>query len=70
MIKERAIVIPEGTQIQVMLALMDCYKKHVLGDDSIGWDELSDKMSCALQEVMGDDGFSLWLKAVSPDEHT
>lgn len=57
-------VIPKHAQIQVMDALTSCYLKHALNDDSIGWEELCDKMSCALQEVMGDDGFCFWLDSI------
>lgn len=40
-----------------------CYRKHHLGDESIGWEELSDRMQTALCNVMGDDEFCEWLRA-------
>lgn len=58
-------VIPEHAQVQVMRALMAAYRKHAMDDDSIGWEELSTQMACALQEVFGDDGFCLWSVSVS-----
>lgn len=54
-------VIPKHAQVQVMRALTMAYRKHRLGDDSIGWEELEVLMSCALQEAMGDEGFCNWL---------
>ena len=36
------------------------YKKHHKGDDSIGWEELSDILLNALCESMGDDEFVKW----------
>jgi lipid II:glycine glycyltransferase (peptidoglycan interpeptide bridge formation enzyme) len=43
-------------------ALQAAYRKHVGNDDSIGWHELSDIMSCALPEVMGDAEFCAWVE--------
>ena len=34
-----------------------CWKKHVAGDESIGWDELSENLRETLCEVMGDEAF-------------
>ncbi len=36
------------------------YRKHVVGDDSIGWDELSGELGNALAQIMGDDEFCEW----------
>jgi len=36
------------------------YRKHHLGDESIGWEELSDKMLDVLGTVMGDEEFVNW----------
>lgn len=33
------------------------YRKHGCGDDSIGWEELTDEMMNVLCNVMGDDEF-------------
>lgn len=46
-------------------ACMLAYRKHVLGDDSIGWDELGNVLRDALCEFMGDGSFQTWLKSVS-----
>lgn len=43
-------------------AVQEAYKKHYLGWDSIGWDELSEILLNALCEAMGDDGFKQWLE--------
>ena len=37
------------------------YKKHVLNDDSIGWDELGDCLLSAICNEIGDDGYQAWL---------
>ena len=41
------------------------YRKHHLGDDSIGWDELSENLLNALCNVLGDELFNKWLKEVT-----
>ena len=41
------------------------YRKHHLGDDTIGWDYLSDTMKDTLCEVMGDERYTKWLKKVT-----
>jgi hypothetical protein len=40
------------------------YRKHVLEDDSIGWESLGDKLANALVGTMGDDGYNKWLDSV------
>ena len=47
---------------RLLEALQAAYRKHVANDDSIGWHELSDIMSCALPEVMGDAEFCAWVE--------
>ena len=37
------------------------YRKHHLGDESIGWGELSECLLDALCNAMGDDGYQEWL---------
>jgi len=37
------------------------YRKHVLNDDSIGWDELSNMLCDAICNAIGDDEFVKWL---------
>lgn len=41
------------------------YRKHCLGDDSIGWDELDKFLHNTLCEVMGDEEYQKWLEQVS-----
>lgn len=36
------------------------YRKHHLGDESIGWDELSDEIETVLCEIMSDEKFQSW----------
>jgi len=38
-------------------AVKSAYKKHHMGGDSIGWDELSEMLENALCNVMGEDEF-------------
>lgn len=40
------------------------YRKHHCYDDSIGWDELSDKLYCALANAMSDEGFVKWIRGL------
>ena len=37
------------------------YRKHHLGDVSIGWEELAEVLMNALCNEMGDDAFQKWL---------
>lgn len=53
---------------QAVEALQACFRKHHMDDPSIGWDELSDVMTNALCEVMGDDGFQAWLATLDDEE--
>lgn len=50
------------------LCLLDAvkcaYRKHHLGDDSIGWGELSSTLLNALCNYLGDEGFQEWLRKV------
>lgn len=56
--RKRSATRPDG----VVEALKLAYRKHWLNDDSIGWDELGDKLCDALCNAMGDKEFSLWLQ--------
>jgi hypothetical protein len=48
---------------QILLdAVKNAYRKHHLGDDSIGWDELSEILENALCNVMGDEGYQKWIR--------
>jgi len=37
------------------------FRKHVLLDDSIGWDELSSRLCDGICNIIGDDEFVKWL---------
>ena len=53
----------EQEQEQDSVCLQACkaaYRKHVNGDDTIGWEELSTLLYDALCIKMGDDGFVKW----------
>lgn len=43
------------------------YRKHVLDDDSIGWDELGNCLLDALCNELGDDDYQEWLKSIRGD---
>jgi hypothetical protein len=47
--------------VDLLEACKMAYKKHVLGDKSIGWDELSDAIFDAICNEIGSDGFTEWL---------
>jgi hypothetical protein len=47
---------------QAERALRMAYRKHHLGDESIGWNELSDALKNVLCEFMGDREFQRWTK--------
>lgn len=51
---------------ELLEAVKLAYRKHHLGDDSIGWEELSEKLGDVLCEVMGDAAFVEWMKEVKP----
>ena len=40
------------------------YRKHVLNDDSIGWDELGNCLLAAICNEIGDDGYLKWLQQI------
>ena len=48
-----------------MITLLDAvkmaYRKHVLDDVNVGWDELSDTLMAALCNEKGDEWFQKWL---------
>lgn len=49
----------------ILFALKMAYRKHVLDDDSIGWDELSDIIKEGLCNQMGDEKFILWVEDIN-----
>ncbi|MDY6857332.1 MAG: hypothetical protein SWO11_22040 [Thermodesulfobacteriota bacterium] len=44
------------------------YRKHVLNDDSIGWNELGDCLLDAICNEIGDDGYQQWLQQVKSED--
>ena len=46
---------------QLLEAVKNAYRKHHLGDESIGWDELDDLLKDTLCEVLSDKGFQEFL---------
>ena len=42
------------------------YRKHHMGDNSIGWDELSTTLHDALCYSLGDGGFCAWVETIEP----
>lgn len=47
---------------ELLEAVQWAYRKHHLGDDTIGWSELSEKLLDALCNAMGADGYLAWSK--------
>jgi hypothetical protein len=45
-------------------ALKLAYRKHRCDDESIGWNELGDKLCNALCEIMGDKEFVKWSESL------
>lgn len=41
------------------------YRKHHLGDDSIGWDELSEKLGDVLSNAMGVESYVEWQEEIT-----
>ena len=40
------------------------YRKHHIGDESVGWEELGDMLCNTLCNILGDDGFQKWLQSL------
>ena len=53
------------TEAQLLEVIKLFYRKHVLNDESIGWDELGDKLYNELSEILGDKEFCKWLDTQS-----
>ena len=51
----------EQKDSQLLGAVKLAYRKHHLGDDSIGWSEVSDALYNALCSELGDDEFRKWI---------
>lgn len=50
---------------RLVLAVQAAYRKHVLGDPVIGWEELEDLLADTLCETMGDEQFQEWIREQS-----
>ncbi len=48
---------------QLLAAVQAAYRKHCLGDDYIGWDELSNILLNALCNAMTDEGYQKWINS-------
>jgi hypothetical protein len=44
------------------------YRKHVMQDEGVGWEELSEDLAGVLASVMGDEKFVEWLDSVGKDK--
>lgn len=43
-------------------ACKNCYRKHVLEDENIGWESLGDQIGQALATVMGEEEYNKWMR--------
>jgi hypothetical protein len=57
-------VVVEKMRGSLLEACQMAYRKHVLDDDDVGWDELADVLAAALSNEMGKE-FCVWLDSVS-----
>jgi len=48
---------------RLLQAVQFSYRKHGLGDESIGWAELEEILANTLAECMGDAFFQQWVQA-------
>ena len=44
------------------------YRKHVLDDEDVGWDELGNELATVLSDTMGSQEFCDWLDEIGPDK--
>lgn len=58
-------MIPKKAHHDPLEALKVMYRKHVLNDESLGWDEVGDMMCNCLCNTMTDRGYQDWLESVS-----
>lgn len=56
------------TNDELLEAVKLAYRKHHLGDDTIGWNELSDTLLNALCNAMGDEAYLEWVKPYSSQD--
>ena len=52
----------KATRDDLTEILKEVYRKHCLGMDDIGWDELGEAMRDCLCEMLGDKGFQKWIR--------
>ena len=50
---------------RLIITVQLAYRKHVLDDDGIGWQELSETLQTTLAEALGDQAFQDWLATVA-----
>lgn len=48
----------------LLAACQMAYRKHVVDDESVGWNELADVLCAALSETMGDKAFVKWTEKI------
>lgn len=56
---------PKEEKNYLLDAVKAAYRKHHMGDDRIGWDELSEILFTALTKEMGDGEFNRWVDNVN-----
>jgi hypothetical protein len=49
---------------ELLEAVKLAYRKHHIGDDRIGWDELSEVLLCAICNTIGDEEYNKWIREV------
>jgi len=49
---------------RLLHACLCAYAKHTLDSEDIGWDELSNTLTSAICETIGDDNFEQWLNSI------
>ena len=61
--------IERENEIKKLLELLKkAYRKHVLNDDTIGWNELGDEIHCVICDVWGDDNYQQWIEEVNHEK--
>jgi hypothetical protein len=48
------------TERRLLTVVKMAYRKHVCGDESIGWDELGDRLAAEICNAIGSDEFCKW----------
>jgi hypothetical protein len=54
--------------VDLLYACKMAYRKHYLGDESIGWEELSEVLLEALCNHMGDEGYIIWINELTREK--